>query len=36
MDKVVLWTAYLWLGSYWTSSGPYDEIYYYVENDVVR
>ena len=24
------------LGSYWTSSGPYDEIYYYVENDVVR
>ena len=22
------------LGSYWTSSGPYDEIYYYVKNDV--
>lgn len=36
MDKVVLWTAYLWLGSYWTSSGPYDEIYYYVENDVAQ
>lgn len=24
------------LGSYWTSSGPYDEIYYYVENDVAQ
>ncbi len=22
------------LGSFWTSSGPYDEIYYYVKNDV--
>ena len=22
------------LGSYWTSSGPYDEIYFYVKNDV--
>ena len=22
------------LGSYWTSSGPYDEIYHYVKNDV--
>ena len=22
------------LGSYWTSSGPYDEIFYYVEHDV--
>ncbi len=22
------------LGNYWTSSGPYDEIYYYVENNV--
>ena len=22
------------LGSYWTSSGPYDEIYYYVRNDI--
>lgn len=22
------------LGSYWTSSGPYDEIYYYVKNDI--
>lgn len=22
------------LGSYWTSSGPYDEIYYYVKNNV--
>lgn len=22
------------LGSYWTSSGPYDEIFYYVENNV--
>ena len=22
------------LGNYWTSSGPYDEIYYYIENNV--
>ena len=22
------------LGSFWTSSGPYDEIYYYVKNDI--
>ena len=22
------------LGNYWTNSGPYDEIYYYVENNV--
>ena len=22
------------LGSYWTSSGPYDEIFYYVENNI--
>lgn len=22
------------LGNYWTSSGPYDEIYYYIENNI--
>ena len=22
------------LGNYWTSAGPYDEIYYYIENNV--
>ena len=22
------------LGSYWTSSGPYDEIFYYIEHDI--
>ena len=26
--------SYNQLGSYWTSSGPYDEIYFYVKNDV--
>lgn len=26
--------SYNQLGSYWTSSGPYDEIYYYVKNDI--
>lgn len=24
------------LGNYWTSSGPYDEIYYYIENNVAE
>lgn len=24
------------LGSFWTSSGPYDEIYYYVKNDLLE
>lgn len=24
------------LGNYWTSSGPYDEIYYYIANDVAE
>ena len=26
--------SYNHLGSFWTSSGPYDEIYYYVKNDI--
>ena len=26
--------TYNHLGSFWTSSGPYDEIYYYVKNDI--
>lgn len=24
------------IGSYWTNSGPYDEIYYYVKNDIAN
>ncbi len=24
------------LGNYWTSSGPYDEIYYYIENNIAE
>lgn len=32
--SVVLALSYDHLGNYWTSAGPYDEIYYYIEHNV--
>lgn len=32
--SIVLALRYNNLGNYWTSAGPYDEIYYYIENNV--
>lgn len=32
--SIVLALSYNSLGNYWTSAGPYDEIYYYIENNV--
>ena len=30
----LVYISYNNLGNYWTSSGPYDEIFYYIEKDI--